>query len=97
MVYCYKKRRVASTPGKLLSYVTDCPFLMVELHKKPLAKFLGLPEELPSSISLEGDAQLVLSTKRDCYYMTTPKGSSCKAGTYGRMCKHRKALESERQ
>jgi hypothetical protein len=56
-----KEGRVASTPGKLLSYVTDCPFLMVELHKKPLAKFLGLPEELPSSISLEGGARQSVS------------------------------------
>lgn len=57
---------------------------------KALAKFLGLAEETPKTITLAGGARLVLSSKKDAYYMTTAKGCSCKAGQYGRMCKHRK-------
>ncbi len=57
---------------------------------KALAKFLGLTEETPEIITLAGGARLVLSSKKDAYYMTTAKGCSCKAGQYGRMCKHRK-------
>ena len=63
---------------------------------KALAKFLGLSEELPETIVLADGARLVLSTKRDCYYFTSEKGCTCKAGTYGRICRHRKALESSK-
>ena len=61
---------------------------------KALAKFLGMTEELPETITLANSARLTLSSKKDCYYMTTPKSCTCKAGTYGRMCRHRKAMES---
>lgn len=57
---------------------------------KALAKFLGLKEELPEIISLAGGARLVLSAKRDAYYMTTAKSCSCRAGQFGKACKHRK-------
>ena len=60
---------------------------------KALAKFLGMKEELPETIALANGARLTLSSKKDCYYMTTEKGCTCKAGTYGRICRHRKALE----
>lgn len=60
---------------------------------KALAKFLGMKEELPEIIALANGARLTLSTKKDCYYYTSEKGCTCKAGTYGRMCRHRKALE----
>jgi hypothetical protein len=40
--------------------------------------------------------RLTLSLKRDCYYFTSEKGCTCKAGTYGRICKHRKALEGSK-
>ena len=63
---------------------------------KALAKFLGLSEELPETITLANGARLVLSTKHDCYYMTTPQSCTCKAGTYGRICRHRKAMESSK-
>ena len=63
---------------------------------KALAKFLGMKEELPEAIALANGAWLVLSTKKDCYYMTTATGCTCKAGTYGRICRHRKALESSK-
>jgi hypothetical protein len=60
---------------------------------KALAKFLGLSEELPEAIALANCARLTLSSKKDCYYYVSQKGFSRKAGKYGRMCKHRKALE----
>ena len=63
---------------------------------KALAKFLGLSEELPETIALANGARLTLSSKKDCYYYTSEKGCTCKAGTYGRMCKHRKALENSK-
>ena len=63
---------------------------------KALAAFLEMKEELPEIIALANGARLVLSTKRDCYYMTTPKSCSCRAGQFGRMCKHRKALEGSK-
>ena len=63
---------------------------------KALAKFLGMKEELPETIVLANGARLVLSTKRDCYYFTSEKGCTCKAGTYGRICRHWKALESSK-
>ena len=63
---------------------------------KALAKFLGMKEELPETIALANGARLTLSTKKDCYYYTSDRGCTCKAGTYGRMCKHRKAMEGSK-
>ena len=63
---------------------------------KALAKFLGMKEELPAIIPLANSARLTLSTKKDCYYYTSERGCTCKAGTYGRICRHRKALESSK-
>ena len=61
---------------------------------KALAKFLGMKEALPETIALANGARLTLSSKKDCYYYTSEKVCTCKAGTYGRTCGHRKALES---
>jgi hypothetical protein len=55
---------------------------------KVLAKFLGLAEELPTEIRLANGARLVLSSKRDAYYIVVRGKCSCKAGQYGRQCKH---------
>ena len=60
---------------------------------KALAKFLGMKEELPESIALANGARLTLSSKKDYYYYTSENDCTCTAGTYGRICKHRKALE----
>jgi hypothetical protein len=59
---------------------------------KALAQFLGLEEALPQVISLANGARLSLSSKRDCYYFTNSRSCSCKAGQYGRDCKHKRAL-----
>ena len=62
---------------------------------KALAKFLGLKEEMPQTIRLANGAQLTLSTKKDCYYVTSLQSCTCKAGQYRRACKHIKNLQSE--
>ena len=63
---------------------------------KALAKFLGIKEELPEIIALANGARLTLSSKKDCSYYTSEKGCTCKAGQYGRICRHRKALEGSK-
>jgi hypothetical protein len=63
---------------------------------KALAKFLRLSEDLPEIIALANGAWLNLSSKKDCYYYTSDKGCSCKVGTYGRICRHRKDLEGSK-
>ena len=60
---------------------------------KALAQFLGLEEKLPQVISLANGARLSLSAKRDCYYFTNSRGCSCRAGQFGKICKHRKGLQ----
>ncbi len=55
-----------------------------------LLKYLNKPfDPLPQEVKLPG-AVLVLSNKRDCYYVTGPKNCSCPARTYrpGQSCKH---------
>ena len=63
---------------------------------KALAKFLGMNEELPETITLANGARLTLSSKKDCYYYTSETVCTCKAGTYGRICRHRKSMESSK-
>ncbi len=47
------------------------------------------PEEMPDFYRLTGDMVLVLSNKKDAYYVTTPKVCSCPAATYHPgPCKH---------
>ena len=55
-----------------------------------------MKEEQPETIALANGARLTLSSKKDCYYFTSEKGCTCKAGTYGRICRHRKP-QSEAQ
>lgn len=47
------------------------------------------PEEMPDFYRLTGEMVLVLSNKKDAYYVTTPKTCSCPAATYHPgPCKH---------
>ena len=59
---------------------------------KALAKFLGMEEELPETIALMNSARLTLSSKKDCYYYTSDKGCTCKAGQNHKICWHRRDL-----
>lgn len=59
---------------------------------KALARFLGIKEELPETIALANGARMILSSKKDCYYVTTTQNCTCKGFTYRRTCKHVKAL-----
>jgi hypothetical protein len=55
---------------------------------KSLAAFLGVQEELPTVLSLDG-VKLILSNKKDSYYTCTEKKCSCPAATYhSGPCKH---------
>lgn len=50
-------------------------------------------DPLPQEVSLDsGRLVLVLSKKKDCYYVTTVHACSCPAATYhpGTRCKHQK-------
>lgn len=58
---------------------------------RTLAKYLGMKESLPETIQLANGTRLTLSSKKDAYYVTTAQGCSCKAGQYGRICKHRQS------
>lgn len=50
------------------------------------------PQEMPPFYRLSADAVLVLSSKKDAYYVTTPRDCSCPAKTYqpGSWCKHQR-------
>jgi hypothetical protein len=51
-------------------------------------------DPLPTDVSLEGGrVVLILSNKKDCYYVATQKKCSCPANTYhpGQPCKHQRA------
>jgi hypothetical protein len=49
------------------------------------------PREMPDFYRLSSEMVLVLSNKKDAYYVVTPKTCSCPAATYrpGQPCKHR--------
>ncbi len=55
-----------------------------------LARFLGIADELPLKIPLFGDAQLILSSKKDSYYYMNLNTCSCPAGANNRICNHQK-------
>ena len=46
--------------------------------------------EMPDFYRLSGEMVLLLSNKKDAYYVTTPKACSCPAAAYrpGQPCKH---------
>ena len=49
-----------------------------------------VPKEMPDFYRLSSEMVLVLSNKKDAYYVVTPKACSCQAATYhpGQPCKH---------
>ena len=66
---------------------------------KTLLAFVGRSADpLPSDVSLEnGRLVLVLSNKRDCYYVATARACSCPANTWhpGQPCKHQRRFFAE--
>lgn len=63
-----------------------------------LLEYLNKPHDpLPETIRLPG-AMLVLSNKKDAYYVTTPTDCSCPARTYnpGKHCKHMRKYYPEK-
>jgi len=61
---------------------------------KQLIEFVsGKPcQEMPAVFKLANGVQLNRSSKGDAYYVTSKQGCSCKAGQFGRVCKHRTPL-----
>ena len=51
-----------------------------------------VPKEMPDFYWLSGEMVLVLSNKKDAYYVVTSKACSCSAATYhpGQPCKHQR-------
>jgi len=50
------------------------------------------PKEIPSFYRMSGELVLILSSKKDSYYVTAPRECSCPARTYhsNKPCKHMK-------
>ena len=61
---------------------------------KSLLAYVGRASDpMPSDVSLDdGRMVLILSNKKDCYYVVTPAKCSCPAATYhpGQTCKHQR-------
>jgi hypothetical protein len=60
---------------------------------KALLSFLGKPTDpLPETVLLANGAVLTMSSKRDVYYVTTPKSCSCPSASWrpGKACKHQR-------
>ena len=61
---------------------------------KSLLSYVGRASDpLPTDVSLEGGrVVLILSNKKDCYYVVTQKACSCPANTWhpGQPCKHQR-------
>jgi hypothetical protein len=79
--------------GKIIVEVSSPTTQSIE-SGKALAKFLGFCEEVPEKIPLANGSQLTLSSKKDCYYVTSRDGCSCPAGQYNRICKHRREQQA---
>jgi len=78
--------------GKKLVYQVESPKTQSREAVKALLAFKKVASDpLPQDISLDGGRLvLVLSNKKDAYYVTTPKSCSCPAAIYnpGKPCKH---------
>ena len=66
---------------------------------KSLLAYVGRASNpLPTDVSLEGGrVVLILSNKKDCYYVATQKACSCPANTWhpGQPCKHQRRYFAE--
>ena len=78
--------------SKKLIYQVESPKTQSREAVKALLAFKKVASDpLPQDISLDGGRLvLVLSNKKDAYYVTTPKSCSCPAAIYnpGKPCKH---------
>jgi hypothetical protein len=70
----------------------------VDAIKNLLAYVGRASDPLPSDVSLEnGRLVLILSNKKDCYYVATARACSCPANTWypGQRCKHQRKFFEE--
>ena len=79
--------------GNLLDNARNGPVTQSRDAIKNLLTFVGRASDpMPSDVTLDnGRMVLVLSNKRDAYYVVTQKACSCPAATYHRgPCKHQR-------
>jgi len=85
--------------GNLLDKVRSGPVTQSRDAVKTLLAFVGRASDpLPTDVSLDnGRMVLVLSNKKDCYYVVTQKECSCPAAIYnhGKACKHQRKYFAE--
>ena len=77
--------------GNKLVYQVESPKTQSREAVKALLAYKKVASDpLPQEVSLDGRLVLVLSNKKDAYYVTTPKSCSCPASVYnpGKPCKH---------
>lgn len=79
--------------GNLLDKVRSGPVTQSRDAVKTLLAFVGRASDpMPSDVTLDnGRMVLVLSNKKDCYYVVTQKACSCPAASYHHgPCKHQR-------
>ena len=79
--------------NNLLDKVRSGPVTQSVDAVKTLLAFVGRASDpMPSDVTLDnGRLVLVLSNKKDCYYVVTQKACSCPAASYHRgQCKHQR-------
>jgi hypothetical protein len=79
--------------GKTLIQTENPKTQSIDAVKTLLAYVGRASDPLPSDVSLEnGRVVLILSNKRDCYYVATSRACSCPANTWhpGQSCKHQR-------
>ena len=84
--------------GRTLVQIEKPTTQTVESVKSLLAYVGRASDPLPSDVSLDnGRLVLVLSNKRDCYYVATAAACSCPANTWhpGQPCKHQRRYFAE--
>jgi hypothetical protein len=79
--------------GKVLVQIETPKTQSIDAVKTLLAYVGRTSDPLPSDVSLDnGRVVLILSNKKDCFYVATPRACSCPAHTWhpGQSCKHQR-------
>lgn len=92
--------------GNLVVQLPECKILFdggiksqsVDAVKAMIEFFDGEPcQKLPALVQLANGWQLTLSSKRDCYYVTSRDNCSCLGFHYKHSCKHVQALARDQE
>lgn len=79
--------------GKIL-FENPAPATQDAAAVEQFLKAMGYPVTRPDIVKLHGAKALVKSSNGKAYYFVTSTSCTCKAGEFGKMCRHRKALEA---